>query len=357
MRVLVIEDSELDYQMLLATLEAQGVPSEGLRVETASALTEALRTTEWDIVISDHCLPGFSSGQAFSIVQRHEPPPPFIIVSGMIGEEAAVEAMRRGVDDYLVKGRLARLGVAVRNAVGASRARREKALAETQLQQSQAQLRNLSTKLQTLIDAERTSIARDIHDDVGGTLTAIRIDLEILSRELGCENHERLRRMIGAMVQAQHATQRIIRNLRPPILDAGLAAALEWQLAQFRERHGVSVRFVCNDVTTEIPEHAAMIVYRACQEALTNIAKHAGATSVSVDLHQTDDVLSLEIDDNGRGLDAGALRKPDSLGLRGMAERVRAVKGELDISSVPGRTTLMLWVPLSTETVQEEATA
>ena len=165
LQLLVIEDSPLDYEMLVARMALHGVQAAGTRVETAAELHAALDSQPWDLVISDHHLPGFSSSEAFDIVNARPGRPPFIIVSGVMGEEAAVEAMRRGVDDYLIKGRLARLGMAVRNALEASRVRREKAAAEERLRESQQQLANLSTRLQTAIDEERVAIAREIHDD------------------------------------------------------------------------------------------------------------------------------------------------------------------------------------------------
>ena len=352
LQLLVIEDSQLDYEMLVARLALQGVQAEGLRVETAAELHAALALKAWDLVVSDHHLPGFSSSEAFEIVSALPEAPPFIIVSGVIGEDTAVEAMRRGVDDYLVKSRMARLGMAVRNALRASQVRREKAAAEARLHESQQQLGNLSARLQTVIDEERTAIAREIHDDVGGTLTAVKLDLEIIERQVPGPQAERARRALQTLAQAAQATQRIMRNLHPPILDAGLIAALEWQVRQFRERTEIGVRFSCNVTAVQTDPRVAMAVYRTLQEALTNITKHAaGVNQVSVDVHHGTGLLSMEVSDNGCGFDSADLRKPGSLGLRGLGERARAVDGRVDISSARGHTTLLLWVPL-----QEQAT-
>lgn len=347
MRLLVIEDSPLDFEMLVATLALQGVLADAERVESAADLRAALERQAWDLVISDHRLPDFSSNEALAIVLALPDPPPFIIVSGVIGEESAVEAMRRGADDYLIKGRLARLGMAVRNALTATNVRREKAATEAQLQASQEQLRNLSQRLQLMIDEERAAIAREIHDEVGGTLTAVKFDLEAMQHEASGASRDRLARALATLAQATDATRRIMQNLRPPILDAGLVAALEWQVKEFRERTGVAVHFASNAADVPVAQPLAMAVYRTCQEALTNISRHAQARHVSVDLHHGRAVLSLEITDDGRGLAPGALRKPGSLGLRGLAERAQAAGGALDISSTGGQTTLMLWLPLA----------
>ena len=131
----------------------------------------------WDAVISDHHLPRFSSTEALQVVRASGLILPFIIVSGLIGEETAVAAMREGADDFLVKGRLARLGPALLNALAAAEARRERLRTARELEQSQLRLRELLAHLDTVIDEERSAIAREIHDDVGGLLTALRFDL------------------------------------------------------------------------------------------------------------------------------------------------------------------------------------
>ena len=347
MRLLVIEDSPLDYEMLVATLALQGVGVSAQRVECAAGLAQALAREPWDLVISDHHLPGFSSGEALHMVRAQPAPPPFIIVSGVIGEDAAVEAMRRGADDYLIKGRLARLGMAVKNAVSTAQARRESAQAQEELARSREQLRELSQRLQGAQEEERAAVAREIHDEVGGTLTAIRFDLEMLAAHVPAPHDERLRRARTALAQATESTQRLLQNLRPPQLEAGLAHALDWLVRQFRQRSaGVQVGLSCATPAAEPPAPIALALYRTCQEALTNIAKHARARNVTVDLHFGGHVVSLEVSDDGCGLDPAALRKPGSLGLLGLAERARAAGGALDVSSLPGRTTLMLWLPL-----------
>ncbi|MGE4243985.1 histidine kinase [Ramlibacter sp.] len=350
MRVLVIEDSELDYEVLLAMLAAQGLPVTAVRVETADDVARRLNEEAWDLVISDHHLPGFTSADALALVRALPAPPPFIIVSGVIGEDAAVAAMRRGADDYLIKGRLARLGMAVRNATSAARARRESAEAQAQLARSREQLRHLSQRTQTALDEERAAIAREVHDEVGGTLTAIRFELEALSRHVDGPQSERLGRTRASLAQAIEATQRILHNLRPPALDAGLAHALEWQVRQFRQRMPeIDIDFQAGTPAREPETPIALAFYRTCQEALTNIAKHARARRVTVDLHYGGRIASLEVSDDGCGLDASSLRKPGSLGLLGLAERARAAGGALDISSLAGRTTLMMWLPVQPE--------
>ncbi|MBX9611040.1 MAG: response regulator [Burkholderiales bacterium] len=345
--LLVIEDSALDYEVILATLASQGIAVEALRVQTGQELAAALEKQPWDIVISDHNLPDFSSGEALDAVRALPKPPPFIIVSGTLGEDAAVEAMRRGADDFLIKGRLARLGPALRNAMENAALRRAKAIADEKLRASEEQLSNLTAHLQTVVDEERAEIAREIHDDVGGTLTALKFEFSLIEKHIDDALKPRVRRALETLSYAVDASQRIARNLHPPILDAGLVPAIEWQVRQFQERTGISARFRSNVDTVEVNTSIAMTVYRVCQETLTNISKHAGASRVEVDLHYDDGFLSMEVSDDGRGITEADLRKAGSFGLRGLAERARKVNGLLDLSSAGERTTVMLSLPLN----------
>lgn len=345
LRLLVVEDQEADYALLLATLARQGFAVRSTRVEDEAAMAGALADGAWDAVISDHALPRFSSGAAFATLRASGRDLPFIIVSGTIGEEVAVESMRAGADDYLIKGRLQRLGPALRNALAAAEARRARARAEAELRVSEQRLRELSSHLQQAIDDERTAIAREIHDEIGGSLTALRFDLTWIERQCP-QTAERTREALATLAAAQQAGQRLVRMLRPPILDAGLVPALEWQVAQFRRRTGIACEFRANTDRVDLPEAAALTAYRTVQEALTNVLRHARARRVAVDLIRSGDALSIEVRDDGIGLAPDALAKSDSFGLRGLAERAAAVGGWLDVSGAEGGTYVLLGLPL-----------
>lgn len=346
LRVLVVEDSELDYELLLATFARERLEIESRRVETREQLVAALAEAEWSAVISDHHLPGFSSTEALQIVRAGGRILPFIIVSGMIGEEAAVTAMRNGADDYLIKGRLARLVPALLNALSAAEARRGREHAMLALEASQRRLRELLAHLDAVVDEERAGIAREVHDDIGGTLAALRFDLSWIERNGEPRSAERARHAIETLGQAMQAAQRIQRNLRPPVLDAGLLEALKWQIGEFRRRTGIAVSFSSNVETLAVDADIAMTVYRTLQEALTNVAKHAGAASVRVGLIAGAGQLSLEIADDGIGLRSSDLDKPASFGLRGLSERAQRIGGWLDVTPAAAGTCLLLSLPI-----------
>lgn len=347
MSLLVVEDSELDYELLLRTLVRGGLAPDAVRVEDAAGLADALVRREYDAVVSDHHLPRFSSTEALRQVRATHRHLPFIIVSGTIGEEAAVAAMLAGADDYLIKGRLARLAPALRNAMAAAAARRERGTAQRALAESERRLRELADHLQQALEAERAAIAREVHDDIGGMLTALRYDLSWLHRHGEAAARDRAARGLDTLNQAVLSVQRIIRNLRPPALEAGIVAALETLVAGFGDRTGIDARFSSSRDRVELTEALALTVYRVAQEALTNVAKHAGARRAAVDLVVESDVVSLEITDDGPGIAPRDLDKPGSFGLRGLAERARQARGWLDVGVGAGRGTVLLTLPLT----------
>jgi signal transduction histidine kinase len=343
--ILVVEDSTDDFALLCATLARQGVNAACVRVETAEQMRVALEQGGWQLVISDHHLPAFSSTQALRLLRSSDQELPFIIVSGTIGEDAAVAALHAGADDYLIKGRLTRLAAAVQRALAAAQERRDRKRAEAALAESEQKLRELSAHLQVVIDLERRAIAREIHDDIGSTLTALRFDLAWINRHGDAVSAQRAGQATVALNQIVAASQRIMHNLRPPVLDAGIVAALQWQVADFRKRYPTACKLQCNRDQLALSDRLAMTVFRTTQEALNNIVKHAQASSIAIDLVAMADQLSLEISDDGVGLAATDLTKATSFGLRGLAERASADGGSLDVFAGARGTTVLLHLP------------
>ena len=345
-RVLHLEDSELDHELMVAHLVRGGVMAHTRRVESEIAFLEAL-DEPWDIVVSDYNLPGFSGLLALELVKAHSRDVPFLLVSGEIGEETAVEAMRNGASDYLQKSHLARLVPALLHAIDAAETRRARVKADLDLIASKQRLHELAQHLQTSVEQERAAIAREIHDDVGGSLTALKFDLAWIARHSSAPPVvSRVQSALETVTHAVESSQRIMHNLRPAILEQGLAAALHWIALRFERRAGVvcTIRLPKNPL--ELPPGVPLVAYRTAQEALTNISKHAKASRVRIDLSLAGGVLSLEISDNGQGLSTTDLAKTRSFGIRGLHERANTVGGWIDLSSGPHGTTLMLSVPL-----------
>lgn len=210
-------------------------------------------------------------------------------------------------------------------------------LTEMELRESRAQLAELSSHLEAVKEEERERIARDIHDELGGTLVAIKIDTSLLANKLGgdpTQVRKRVRAIESLVDEAINTASRVARELRPGILkDFGLAAALECQAGDFSQRTAIecNISRISHDV--HAGERASLALFRIFQEALTNIAKHANASRVAVSLCQVGDDILLEIEDDGKGIDDTDLAKPKSFGLRGVRERMNALGGELHIST------------------------
>jgi signal transduction histidine kinase len=344
-RLLHIEDSEPDHALVMAQLHRAGLRVQADRVESRREFEAALGQ-RWDVILSDYNLPGFSGLEALQMLRASGLLLPFILVSGEIGEDVAVEAMRNGASDYLLKNNLARLAPAIEHAIEANRTHQARLRADRNLQASRAQLSALAQHLQTSVENERSAIAREIHDDVGGSLTALKFDLDWIGRRSSPEVRQRVQSAVDTVTAAIEASQRIMHNLRPAILEQGLVAALQWMASRFEKRSGIICAFRCSHETLALPAGVPLVAYRTAQEALTNVSKHAMATRVSIDLALTGGVLSLEISDNGRGLSPEDLAKAQSFGIRGLKERALTVGGWVDLSSGPAGTTLILSVPL-----------
>jgi signal transduction histidine kinase len=347
LRVLHLEDSEDDHALTVLQLQRAGLRVHWRRVDTLEQFERAL-AEDWDAILSDYSLPGFTGLDALARLRSTGLVLPFILVSGEIGEDMAVEAMRSGASDYLLKHNLARLVPALERAIEGSEARRARLKADQELAASRERLSELAQHLQTSIESERTSISREIHDDVGGSLTALKFDLAWVARRVKePEVLQRVQSAIETVSYAIEASQRIMHNLRPAILEQGLVAALQWMAQRFEKRTGIVTVFrTSHETLPALPSGVPLVAYRTAQEALTNVSKHAQARKVTVDLSLSHGVLSLEIVDDGRGLSDGALSKARSFGIRGLHERAGTVGGWIDLSSGPAGTSLILSVPL-----------
>jgi len=222
---------------------------------------------------------------------------------------------------------------------------------------SREQLRALAGRLQEVREEERAQLARHIHDDLGHGLAAMKMDLAWLDRRLGGVTDAReadavqdriatLSRGLDEMIQT---VRDVASDLRPGLLDdVGPAAALEWLVEEFKRRSGIDSRFAGPPDEPSIDRDVATVLYRICQEALTNVVQHAGATSVQVRLALEPECVSLEIEDNGKGIGPQQIQAPQSLGILGMRERAALLGGEFSIAGRPGTgTTVTATFPLA----------
>jgi len=482
LQLLMVEDSADDAALVRQALRHAGLTLELRQVDSAASMAEALAQGRCDLVISDYNLPGFSGTEALRLLRERSPDTPFIVVSGCIGEEAAVALMKDGADDYVMKDDLARLAPAIERSLKEARTRMQRRLAELALRESEArfkaiasnipgmvlqlllhtdgsrsfgyvsegcmalfgttprllqrypsfffdlitpedapgfrqsmeisarelsdwnwegrmrvsgsedvkwvnlrssprrlddgsimfegilsnitqnklaelevrrsreQLSSLSAHISSAKERERTKIAREIHDDLGGTLTAIKIMLMRLGNGIApdaSEAQHRLRSTEALIDGALETTRRISTELRPGILDLGIVAALEWQAAEFEKRLDMACRVTCAHEEIALEGEISIALFRIFQETLTNIAKHAGASRVEVELEADEAMVSLHVHDNGRGIAGEDLVKPQAFGIIGMQERARSLGGSASVRRTRTGTTATVRLPRS----------
>ena len=222
---------------------------------------------------------------------------------------------------------------------------------DIQKRESSKLLRDLSSRLQEIREEERTIIAREIHDELGQNLTVLKIQISLLSNKLKeDQNHikEKLLSATNLIDQTVESVQRITAKLRPGILDElGLIPAIDWQSQEFEERTGIKCNCTLPSEELDLGRDKATAIFRIFQEALTNVARHAGAKRISILLRKMNNFLLLEITDNGRGIKESQIKDPGSLGILGMKERAIVFGGEVLINGVPEKgTNLKLKMPL-----------
>ena len=226
---------------------------------------------------------------------------------------------------------------------------------EARLQVLAEQLRELSAHLETVREEEKARIAREVHDELGQMLTVLKLETsmcELAYADLDPGLRDRLNSMKRLIAQLFQLVRDVATALRPPILDAGIASAIEWQARRFEARTQIPCLVQVPDNLPSLPDATAIGLFRILQESLTNVMRHAEAHTVELNLTLSDDVLCMSIADDGKGFDQRAER-PVSFGLVGMRERVLIMGGQLHLDTSPGEgTTLRIHIPL--EPVAEE---
>ncbi len=204
-----------------------------------------------------------------------------------------------------------------------------------EIEESRKRLAEFSAHMNQIKEEERKRIAREIHDDLGGNLTAIKIGLSSMINRLKSGQNvsiaqaTQLESIVDNTFEAAH---RITSDLRPTTLELGIVAALEWQAMEFEKQMNIPCSFHCHQAEVAVTSDQAITLFRICQEAMSNIAKYAKAYHVNVELEVTDYDILLQIKDDGVGIEPGDLLKKNSFGLRGMQERATALGGSFFIA-------------------------
>ena len=227
----------------------------------------------------------------------------------------------------------------------------ESKVSETLLKESYEELRLLASRLQDIREEERTSMAREIHDELGQQLTGLKMDVSWLTRRPDLNDNvsrEKIKGILTVVDGAVNTVRRLAAELRPSLLDdLGLEEALEWHSMQFKQRSGIRTSFVQFGEKQPLPSSVATGLFRIYQEALTNVARHARAGRVTAVLDSSKERVALTISDDGKGFDVRSIESKKTLGLLGMKERALMMGAHYEFISQPGQGTMIqVSVPL-----------
>lgn len=267
------------------------------------------------------------------------------LVRDVTDQKRTQNALRQAHDDLEVKV-LQRTAALVRTNEKLKTEIAERKLVEEELRKSKDILQQLSAHQERIKEIERKRIAREIHDDLGQSLLALRIDVSMMHARTA-ETHPKLHRKANTVLEnidgAIRSVKSIINNLRPATLELGLDAAIEWQVKEFERISAIRCHLTLdsNGICFDRDDERALALFRILQESLTNIARHAQASAVTVMLRTTDGRLLLRVTDNGIGMPPLVGAKPNAFGLVGMRERIHSLGGELHIESSAGHGTVI----------------
>ncbi len=353
LRILHLEDSEFDAELVRSKLEQESIACNIDRVQTRKEFLGALKHGEYDIIISDYTLPMLNGREALSLAISIKPEVPFLFLSGTMGEEAVVQSLLDGATDYVLKVGLSRLVPAIRRALAESKLRAERRQSDAALRSSREELRALAAHLQSIREDERTTIAREIHDELGQALTGMKMDAVWLKKQLA-SHPGAIESKIAGMIELIDATiqsvRRIASELRPGVLDnLGLIEAIEWQAQEFAQRTGIACTVRSDVESLSLDKSHSTGLFRIFQETLTNVVRHAEASRVEVRISAKKKLITMSITDNGKGIKPGEISNSKSLGLLGMRERVLLFGGTMEITGAPGKgTTVLVHMPMTT---------
>jgi PAS domain S-box-containing protein len=236
----------------------------------------------------------------------------------------------------------------------------ERKKAEAELKESRQKLRELAAQTEAARENERKHIAREVHDELGQVLTALRMDLSLLGMQASTLPQtvtDKIQSMKGLVDRAIQGVRNVAANLRPSALDMGLVAAIEWLRDEFVRHAGIPCEIHVGQENIDLDETRSVVIFRIVQESLTNVARYARASKVAIALEQHGDTLWLEVRDDGQGFYPLLAEKRKSYGLLGMRERAIALGGQVEIISAPGQGTLIsVKIPMQDNSATKDST-
>lgn len=384
-KVLLVNDDPTSLLALSSLLSGRS----DYEVITARSGEEALRQVQnhdFAVILLDICMPnmdGFETAEAIHSHPRSASVPIIFVTAHYADEMHRLKGYQKGAVDYLFTPIIPQI-LQTKVAVFVELAKKNLQLrhqkheleklnadllaqrvldlqyineckqAQEALRQSQEELRQLANYQECIKEDERKRIAREIHDELGQNLLALRIDIAMLHARTST-THPRLNRKVHAVLDQIDATMKamraIINNLRPTVLDLGLNAAIEWQIKEFQRRTGIECELVISEKDLSLDDNRATALFRILQESLNNVFRHARATRTRIEVSQADDGrILMRVADNGIGIFPGCRRKANSFGLIGIKERASTLGGNVLIETEKDKgTTLVVSIPVESD--------
>ncbi|HUN25677.1 MAG TPA: response regulator [Steroidobacteraceae bacterium] len=350
--ILAVDDDARSLMALEALLGDLPV-----RVVAAKSGDEALRWVlkeDFAVILMDARMPGVDGFEAARLIRERERSAhtPIIFLTAAYEDAPSISrGYAAGAVDYIVKplrpeilkSKIAVFVELYRKSATLMQEIAERKLAEEQLRASEVSLRALAAHVQSVREEEWTRMAREIHDQLGQSLTALRMDLNWLASRLPADSESlraRAASMSGLIDATMASVREMIARLRPEVLDRlGLAAAIEWESGEFQRRSGIRCCLALPSEAVELDKGRSTALFRILQELLTNVARHAGATRIDVTVRCDPQEVELTVQDNGHGIDGEAAQSAKSLGLLGVRERALAFGGRVEIAGLPAKGT------------------
>jgi signal transduction histidine kinase len=342
--ILVVEDNPGDFALVEDfLLEQMDTPRIGRARSFKEARAALLETNDFGVILLDLSLPDKTGSDLINEIVGISSNASVIVLTGYADFDFGVQSIACGASDYVLKDELTSL--TLYKTILYSLERRK---IVASLEESEKRVRSFAKQLSVVVEEERARIAREIHDEFGQQLSGIKMSLSALKRNGGKEMD--IVPIIDVIVdEVNHSIQslrKISNELRPALLDKlGLFSAIEWLISEFKRKTGIDGYFEARTPQPEINKDTEINVFRICQEALTNIGKHAEATLVSIGIGAEGTGLKITIADDGKGINAGVLHDSLSSGLLNMRERANLISADIEIMSEPDKgTTIILFV-------------
>ncbi len=346
--ILIIEDNPGDFSLVEEFLFEQIDAPEIIHVLNHGDAKSVLlaRESPFDVVLLDLSLPDKTGIPLISDIVEWSLNAPVIVLTGYADFAFGVKSISMGVADYMLKEELTALSLYKSIAYNTERKR-----IMLELEKSELQARSFAKQLNNVLEEQRLRIAREIHDEFGQQLSGLKMALSSLKKNPGVHKDVApiLDNIVADVNTSIQSLRHIANELRPVLLDKlGLFAAIEWLVSEFEKKSGIVSRFYANIDQPSINKTIEINIFRICQEALTNIIKHAEATTVDIRIERENDGVSIRVIDNGIGIAPKILHNQLSMGLLNMKERAALSGADLNITSSAGiGTTVELKVHLN----------